>query len=284
MIIRTVKNKENPYSQIPNKIINNPNLSYKAKGVLIYLISKPNNWETRISDIVKHGREGETAVSSAIKELEEAGYIIRKKIRGKDGKWAGWETLVFEEPQGVSPSQEAPLPSEPQSENHPQPKLDFPMSDNPISDNRPLINTDLSKTDLSKNIKYIATGRKPPGLDTDQSPPTNEDIKKLVSKFYKHLKKMGIKKDDKWFGKQLGLCKNLLKRYSAEEIEATIEWGFSDKFYRRIFVGLEKFDQILQAKKGGDGNGRAIEQYSAEYYDEPQYASLREKRAARGGT
>jgi hypothetical protein len=98
---------------------------------------------------------------------------------------------------------------------------------------------------------------------------------------YKHLKNIGIKKNSKWVGKQIGLANDLLKRYAFDEINKVIEWGFSDSFYRKIFNGLEKYDQILQAMKGGDNHGRSrIYQQpdrkppTAEDYDEPEYRDL----------
>jgi len=98
---------------------------------------------------------------------------------------------------------------------------------------------------------------------------------------YKHLKNIGIKKNSKWVGKQIGLANDLLKRYAFDEINKVIEWGFSDSFYRKIFNGLEKYDQILQAMKGGDNNGRTRtyqqpdrKPLTAEDYDEPEYRDL----------
>lgn len=98
---------------------------------------------------------------------------------------------------------------------------------------------------------------------------------------YKHLKNIGIKKNSKWVGKQIGLANDLLKRYSFDEINKVIEWGFSDSFYRKIFNGLEKYDQILQAMKGGADNGRTRtpqkpdrRPLTAEDYDEPEYRPL----------
>ena len=98
---------------------------------------------------------------------------------------------------------------------------------------------------------------------------------------YKHLKNIGIKKNSKWVGKQIGLANDLLKRYSFDEINKVIEWGFSDSFYRKIFNGLEKYDQILQAMKGGADNGRTRTHQkpdrrplTAEDYDEPEYRDL----------
>ena len=98
---------------------------------------------------------------------------------------------------------------------------------------------------------------------------------------YKYLENIGIKKNSKWVGKQIGLANDLLKRYAFDEINKVIEWGFSDSFYRKIFNGLEKYDQILQAMKGGADNGRTRTSQkpdrrplTAEDYDEPEYRDL----------
>jgi len=98
---------------------------------------------------------------------------------------------------------------------------------------------------------------------------------------YKHLKNIGIKKNSKWVGKQIGLANDLLKRYSFDEINKVIEWGFSDSFYRKIFNGLEKYDQILQAMKGGADSDRSRthqkhdrRSLTATDYDEPEYRPL----------
>jgi hypothetical protein len=98
---------------------------------------------------------------------------------------------------------------------------------------------------------------------------------------YRHLENIGIKKNSKWVGKQIGLANDLLKRYAFDEINKVINWGFSDSFYRKIFNGLEKYDQILQAMKGGADNGRTRTSQkpdrrplTAEDYDEPEYRDL----------
>ena len=50
-IIRVSKNKNNPYFLMNNTGINDKNLSFKAKGVLAYLISKPDNWYINYRDL-----------------------------------------------------------------------------------------------------------------------------------------------------------------------------------------------------------------------------------------
>lgn len=76
----TLKNaiKDN-FTVVTNQLINDQTLSWAAKGVLCYLLSKPTDWQFFISDIVKHAACTEYQVQKLIKELETAGYIKRYK-------------------------------------------------------------------------------------------------------------------------------------------------------------------------------------------------------------
>lgn len=78
------RNFKIPYTQISNQIINDKRLSYKAKGILIYVLSKPPNWEVRVRDLVNQSpKEGITAVRSGISELLLTGYAELCNDRNK---------------------------------------------------------------------------------------------------------------------------------------------------------------------------------------------------------
>jgi hypothetical protein len=88
------------YTVVSNEILYNPGLSGKAKWVLMYLLSKPEDWQTRIGDIVAHGTDGRDAVLSGIKELKAAGYLQKVRVTCPETKRVlRWETHVFDEPQ-----------------------------------------------------------------------------------------------------------------------------------------------------------------------------------------
>lgn len=72
-------------------------LSWEAKGVLGYLFSKPADWTPRMYDIVDSGPCGKHKIRSVFKELEEAGYLHRRKIRTDKGRF-DWEVLIFDHP------------------------------------------------------------------------------------------------------------------------------------------------------------------------------------------
>lgn len=97
-IFRTKKNKDNPYVMVDRRTIDNPVLSFKAKGILTYLLSRPDGWEVSITDLVRHGQEGEAAIRSGMKELREAGHMVYETSRA-EGRITGWLIRVFEVPQ-----------------------------------------------------------------------------------------------------------------------------------------------------------------------------------------
>lgn len=97
-IFKKVK-REDKYAQISNDLINNRNLSYKALGIITYILSKPNDWCVYISDLVRDEKDGEKSVRSGIKELIENKYMQRYRVYDKDTKKVNhWETLVSEIP------------------------------------------------------------------------------------------------------------------------------------------------------------------------------------------
>lgn len=91
------RKKQNPFVQIDKTCLEDSRLTWKARGILAYLLCKPDGWQVRIGDLVSKSPEGVTAVKSAIKELEAAGYMLRKRVHC-NGK-LDWETEVYETPQ-----------------------------------------------------------------------------------------------------------------------------------------------------------------------------------------
>ena len=96
MIIRKAEHKNN-YTCISNEILQRKDLSMQAKGLLVYLLSLPENWEIHKSEVWKHFANGRDAVYRAFEELERKGYIQGKTYRDKLGRFQHHYT-VYEEP------------------------------------------------------------------------------------------------------------------------------------------------------------------------------------------
>lgn len=96
-IIRVSKGKDNPFVMINKLTLTDSELTWEARGVLAYLLSKPDDWQVRVWDLVKQGPGGRQRMQRILKELETAGYMERRRLRNGNGTFY-WETLVYERP------------------------------------------------------------------------------------------------------------------------------------------------------------------------------------------
>ncbi|HBB6316263.1 TPA: phage protein [Escherichia coli] len=81
--------------------IHDSNISWKAKGILLYLLSRPDDWQIYETELEQHSTDGLSGLKSGIKELEEIGYIQRNRKRDESGRLNGYEYLVYEQPHHI---------------------------------------------------------------------------------------------------------------------------------------------------------------------------------------
>ncbi len=77
-----------------NGFLNNKNLSLRAKGLYLYICSKPKNWNFSVKNITKQTKDGKHAIQSALKELEALGLLQRKAKKNEQNKWIGVEYIL----------------------------------------------------------------------------------------------------------------------------------------------------------------------------------------------
>lgn len=112
MIYRVAK-KEN-YVVLDKAFLKDEQLSWKAKGLLAYMLSLPDDWSFSLADLAIRSKCGREATAKILDELIEAGYLQKVQERGKDGKYGGVEFFVYEVskraaiPSTVVPSTEKP--------------------------------------------------------------------------------------------------------------------------------------------------------------------------------
>lgn len=92
------KKRVNPYSQIDNKMINDERLKAESLGVLVYLISKPQDWTISMKQLQNRFNFGREKMQSVTKNLEECGYLIRVKPQNELGQFIGTSWDVTDEP------------------------------------------------------------------------------------------------------------------------------------------------------------------------------------------
>jgi hypothetical protein len=82
MIIRN-KHKSR-FTQIPNAIFEDQRISIGAKGLLVYLLSRPPNWSVQHKQLQRALGIGRKLLTKLLNELAEAGYVDRDEYQGRD--------------------------------------------------------------------------------------------------------------------------------------------------------------------------------------------------------
>lgn len=113
MSVRRGPRIERDFTILRNAVIGDERLSYRARGVLHDILSKPPNWRTRAEDLARRSpTEGRDAIRTALRELEEVGYLVRERKQDPaTGRWSN-ESTVYEEPVDKDASPE-PEPGKP---------------------------------------------------------------------------------------------------------------------------------------------------------------------------
>ncbi|MFD8978648.1 hypothetical protein [Streptomyces sp. NPDC059564] len=73
------------YTVLPTATLEDARLSFRARGILAYLLAKPDTWKVAADRISKAGKEGVEAVRTALRELRDAGYYRVVTERREDG-------------------------------------------------------------------------------------------------------------------------------------------------------------------------------------------------------
>ena len=136
-VFRVEKNRG--YTVMSNHHLRNKDLSLKAKGLLSQMLSLPESWDFTLKGLSLINREQIDAIRAAVRELEQAGYIVRSRERDSQGRLRGADYIIYEQPQ--------PVP-------------DSPTLENPTLDNRvalKLLNYDFVKECIGKREFSIQT-------------------------------------------------------------------------------------------------------------------------------
>lgn len=143
-------NKTRDYTVMSNYHLRDENLSLKAVGLMSWMLSLPDNWNFTTEGIVKCRKEGRDAIRGALKELEDAGYLVIKHGKDKGGKFTTSYTL-YEQPKTTNTKGKARKPQrknrngKTESENSTQ-----------INTNKPSTNNTSTKNQVRRMLKMEA--------------------------------------------------------------------------------------------------------------------------------
>ncbi len=220
MRIRRGPRPEEKFYVLSKSISEDPRLSWSARGVLIFLLGKPDNWEVSVKHLINQTKDaigkasGRDAVRVILKELEEAGYLVADIARSENGVFNGMSYMINEVPVPVEPQTDNPAPAEPETEN--------PAPAEPAPGNPHLIKTD-SNQDTDTEVK------------TDKS-----DVCRVFDHWRIAMKSPRSRMDDK----RKRLIAGALKNYSPDDLMQAIDGCAASPFHMGQNDRKEKYNGL----------------------------------------
>lgn len=152
-LIRLTQKRNKHWGHIFLGVVEQDNhLSWKAKGIHTYLITRPPDWQLNYQDLYNRATDGKASVQSGIDELKQYGYLKIISHRDEQNKITSWEWVVTEDPKTL-PITHAATPlknSHPESQNVKGPDPDFPDLEN-LDSGKPATNNKHSNKKLYNN-------------------------------------------------------------------------------------------------------------------------------------
>ncbi|WP_298030229.1 helix-turn-helix domain-containing protein [uncultured Dysosmobacter sp.] len=189
-----IRGRRKNFTTIYNSVLQDRRLTLKTIGLFAIMQSFPDDWEYSISGLAARAGIGRDSIRKCLKELEDAGYLLREQGHQDNGKFA-CNTYVLQD--------EAPPCTE-------KPYTVKPSTAKPLTENRPQVNKHFSKE----------TSSKPP------ISPQGEDTWELFEEFYKayprHQKKPQAKKAWDKLAPDLALYRKMAA--ALEQFKASRQW------------------------------------------------------------
>ncbi len=263
MILRT--KKIDNYTTISNVGLNDKNLSWGAKGLLTFLISKPDDWKVYTNYLSMQSKSGNDATKNRLNELIKNKYIFKTQLRNKEGKFLGYEYIISE-----VPLEKKPIVGFPLTENH------------------SLLNTDIINTEINKNkgvktpkdesidssmiskrkkinisLKKNTSKKKKNILNIENCMPIVKKslllFKKIVIPIFPKVKKEGLT-DEKEINKVQEIIKFFINDHNKNKFSA-----LNDKWLQEHNIPINKYKDILNKETFINHLDESLKIYSNEY-------------------
>jgi len=256
-IIRTIHNEN---FVVMNKVcLQDKKLSWKAKGIYSYIMSLPNNWNIRTSEIENHSTDGRTALLSGIKELINNGYCERVEKRNNQGLIIEYDYILKE-----TPDIKIQQP-------------DLPLTENPLTDNDVLLNNNSINIESSNKLltkkPFKKKQKKKSGIFNPNSL-GGKLAQKLLDKIELNdpsFPTPDLFKWEKYFNKMI-----YVEGYNIYLLDSLIEFAHSKSFWKSIILSpyklkanfstlrIQKNNTILYKNKNKDTDKDVFEQAKKE--------------------
>ena len=230
-VFRVEKTKD--FTIMCNHHLRNVKLSLKAKGLLSLMLSLPEDWDYTTKGLACICKDGVDSIASALKELEQHGYLTRQRVRYENGRLGDIEYTIHERPVSQETSGAPPKRENPRQVN---PRQGKPGQEKPAQGNPPQLNTDPLNTERSKTD----------GLNTHQSihpaepeaagRPDGMDRIELVNT-YREIIRANVE------------YSFLVQRYGAQRMDETVELMLEVVLSKRPFIRIAGDDFPREAVK-----------------------------------
>ncbi len=97
MTIRIHRSDQAGWTRLANEVLRDANLTLRAKGLLVQLLSHEDGWQQSLAYAEKQCADGQQSVRTAFRELIDGGYATRTRKKNPNGRFR-WEYDVYEAP------------------------------------------------------------------------------------------------------------------------------------------------------------------------------------------
>lgn len=233
--------KDSNYSVINNTGLKDERLSWKAKGILAYALTLPDDWTFHISELARHAKDGEDSLRTGFKELKELGYVKRYPVRdGNTKKITRWDTEIYETPQRNIPQMENQDVVKPYEENQ---KL---LNTNRLNTNKRNNNDDMDKLEsrvfINERVKVSCNFIK--GMGIPLSEIAIAELGSFCNLFSGELIQHAINKAVDENAPRWNYIKAILKNWKEQEVKTLVDVAILDRRFE------------MSKKKKYNGTGR----------------------------
>ena len=224
MVFKVEKNKN--YTVMSNYHLRDKNLSFKAKGLLSFMLSLPDDWDYSMNGLCKVSKESKKAIRSILNELKENGYLVIEQVRGDKGYYK-YNYIIYEHPIIVETEG-----------NNPDTQKGYADVDTQINSEKISSKELLNKTNkINKSI------------DEEESPKVDSffDLNNHHSLTKDLVKRKYLEPDDVELGKYDNLFRKLLEEYEFEDL-VIIDHYIISKVTSREFINDD--GNIIENKFG----------------------------------
>lgn len=203
--IRKAK-KEKNYTVVPNHVLHSKDLSWKAKGLMCYLLSLSEDWEVYKKDLANRSKDGYDSMIAGWKELEDAGFIETIKIK-VGSLFDGYEYII-----------------------HETPVRDFPETEIPETVDPRLLSNSIEKVTLEEIDSKLSNAELPSSTTAVVTSASDRCL--LFLKKFNEIRIVNDKPSKFRINTQLiGKLKQRLKNYSPEEILSALSAAMKDEYH-----------------------------------------------------